>query len=147
MTDTNAAAIDADRTPCNCLALRQAARQVSQLYDRHLAEAGLRSAQYSILSKLGRLGPMPIGKLAQTMVMDRTALGRALQPLQRSRLLKVGPGPDKRTRSVALTAAGETRLKTAMALWHKAQAEFETAYGAGDAADLRLSLQRAVEAA
>lgn len=53
----------ADETPCNCLAIRQAARQVTQLYDRHLAAAGLRSTQYSILSKLGRLGPLPINAL------------------------------------------------------------------------------------
>ena len=45
-------------TPCNCLALRQAARHISQLYDQHLAEVGLRTTQYSILSKLGRLGAM-----------------------------------------------------------------------------------------
>jgi hypothetical protein len=46
-----------DPTQCNCLALRQATRHLSQIYDRHLAEAGLRGSQYSILSKLGRLGP------------------------------------------------------------------------------------------
>ena len=57
-------AASVDPTPCNCLALRQAARHISQLYDRHLAEAGLRTTQYSILSKLGRLGAMPISKLA-----------------------------------------------------------------------------------
>src|SRR4030088_2944710 len=41
---------------CNCLALRQAARHTTQLYDRHLAPEGLRTTQYSILSKLARLG-------------------------------------------------------------------------------------------
>lgn len=45
---------------CNCLAIRQAARQVTQLYDRHLAAVDLRGNQYSILSKLGRLGPMSV---------------------------------------------------------------------------------------
>src|SRR5471032_2942561 len=74
-----------DQTPCNCLALRQASRHLTQIYDRHLAEEGLRSTQYSILSKLSRLGAMPIGKLAATMVMERTALGRALRPLERNR--------------------------------------------------------------
>ena len=49
-----------DPTPCNCLALRQAARHVSQLYDQHLAEVGLRTSQYSILAKLRRLGGFPL---------------------------------------------------------------------------------------
>ena len=86
-------------TPCNCLALRQAGRHISRLYDRHLAEAGLRTTQFSILSKLGRLGAMPISKLADTMVMERTALSRAIGPLERDGLVKIGAGPDGRTRS------------------------------------------------
>ena len=67
-----------DLTPCNCLALRQAARHISQLYDQHLAEVGLRTTQYSILSKLSRLGAMPIGKLAATMTSLSPILQRQL---------------------------------------------------------------------
>jgi DNA-binding MarR family transcriptional regulator len=133
-----------DRSPCNNLALRQAARHVSQIYDRHMAEAGLRGSQYSILAKLGRLGPQPIGRLAETMVMERTALGRALGPLERDKLIKIGPGPDARTRSVALTPAGETRLKEAAVHWRKAQKAFEQAFGESEAESLRATLQRVV---
>jgi len=133
-----------DQTPCNCLALRQAARRVSQIYDRHLAATGLRGTQYSILSKLHRLGPTSIGALADTMVIERTALSRAIRPLAREKLVKIGPGPDNRTSSVALTAAGETRFKAAMLRWKEAQKEFEGAFGASDAAALRASLARVV---
>ena len=140
------ATIDSDQTPCNCLALRQAARHVSQIYDRHLAETGLRGTQYSILSKLSRLGAMSIGKLAENMVMERTALSRAIRPLAREKLVKVGSGPDNRTSSVALTTAGEAKLKAAMLRWKEAQKEFESAYGASDAAALRASLARVVQA-
>ncbi len=135
---------DLDLTPCNCLALRQAARHISQLYDQHLAEIGLRTTQYSILSKLGRLGAMPISKLAATMVMERTALSRAIGPLERDGLVKVGAGPDGRTRRVELTPTGRARLKAAAAHWGRAQKEFELAVGAADAADLRTALQRVI---
>jgi len=133
-----------DPTPCNCLALRQAARHTSQVYDQHLAEVGLRTTQYSILSKLGRLGAMPISKLAVTMVMERTALSRAIGPLERDGLVKVGAGPDGRTRSVKLTPTGQARLKAAAAHWRRAQKDFEIAVGAGNAADLRTELQRMI---
>jgi DNA-binding MarR family transcriptional regulator len=136
-----------DQTPCNCLALRQAARHITQVYDRHLSQEGLRSTQYSILSKLGRLGPLPIGKLANAMVMERTALGRALGPLERDGLVAIGAGPDARTRSVTLTAKGQARLKAAAFRWRQAQKEFEAAFGADSARTLRSSLQRVVEAA
>ncbi len=36
---------------CNCLALRQANRHVTQFYDRFLASSGLRTTQFSILIK------------------------------------------------------------------------------------------------
>ncbi len=134
-----------DHSPCNLLTLRQAARHVSQVYDRHLSGTGLRGSQYSILSKLSRLGAMPIGRLAETMVLDRTALGRALRPLQRDRLVTVGPGSDGRTRSVSLTAAGRDRFNAAHAQWCKAQKEFETAFGEDAAEALRSSLRRVVE--
>lgn len=137
-------AANVDATPCNCLALRQAARHISQLYDQHLAEVGLRTTQYSILSKLGRLGAMPISKLAVTMVMERTALSRAIGPLERDGLVKVGAGPDGRTRSVKLTPTGQARLKAAAAHWRRAQKDFEMAVGAGNAADLRTELQRVI---
>lgn len=136
-----------DDTPCNCLAIRQAARQVTQLYDRHLAAAGLRSTQYSILSKLGRLGPLPITTLAASMAMDRTTLGRAILPLQRDKLIVVGTDEkDGRARVVRLSAAGETRLKAAAHHWRNAQREFEAAFGADDSAALRGALARVLAA-
>lgn len=133
-----------DLSPCNCLALRQAARHVSQIYDRHMAPEGLKTNQYSILSKLARLGPLSINQLAGMMVMDRTTMGRAIRPMTRDKLLAVGRGEDGRTRVVRLTSAGEARFKSAQARWKEAQREFETAYGAGEAAKLRSSLARVV---
>lgn len=48
------------------------------------------------------------------MVMERTALSRAIGPLQRDGLVSVGAGPDGRTRRVVRTAAGEARFKGAL---------------------------------
>jgi DNA-binding MarR family transcriptional regulator len=133
-----------DPTTCNCLALRQAARHVSQIYDGHLTSEGLRTTQYSILAKLDRLGPMSINALAKSMVMDRTTLGRAIRPLERDGLLTIGAGDDGRTRSLRLTARGQARLRAAKAKWRDAQKEFEIAFGARDAAGLRAILRRVV---
>jgi DNA-binding MarR family transcriptional regulator len=139
--------IAANSADCNCLAIRQAARQVTQLYDGHLAAAGLRSTQYSILSRISRLGPLPINKLADAMVMDRTTMGRALRPLERDRLVAMGPSKDDgRVRTIRLTPSGEKRLALARTLWLKAQEEFEGRYGASAAAGLRWALGRVVEA-
>jgi DNA-binding MarR family transcriptional regulator len=135
-----------DSTECNCLALRQAARHVSQIYDGHLAAVGLKGTQYSILAKLNRLGPLSINELAKSMVMDRTTLGRAVRPLQRDKLLTIGAGDDGRTRRLALTAAGQAIVKAAAAQWREAQKKFELAFGVGESAELRTALRRVVAA-
>ena len=77
---------------CNCLALRQAARHVTQFYDQCLAPSGLRTTQFSILAKLKRLGPMTINALARELVMDRTTLGRTMLPLERDGLITIKDG-------------------------------------------------------
>jgi len=140
--ETAGAAEALDFTACNCLAVRQAARQITQLYERHMAAAGLTASQYSILAKLSRLGPLSINALAAQMVMDRTTTGRAIRPLERDKLVAIDAGSDARTRLVRLTAAGAKRFKAAAAHWQDAQREFERAYGAEEAAALRRVLAR-----
>ena len=123
---------------CNCLALRQAARHVSQFYDQFLASSGLRTTQYSILARLQRKGAMTINALAAELVTDRTTLGRNLLPLQRDGLVAIEPGQsDRRSKEVRLTGAGATRFRSARKGWEAAQAQFETAFGTKRAKELR----------
>src|SRR6516162_7862681 len=91
---------------CNCFALRAAARHVTQLYDQFLAPTGLRVTQFSILAKLKRRGPLTVNALADDMVMDRTTLGRNIQPLERDGLIRIEPSPsDRRAKELHLTKA------------------------------------------
>jgi DNA-binding MarR family transcriptional regulator len=132
---------DSNPAGCNCLALRQAARHVTQFYDQFLAPSGLRSTQYSILARLQRKGAMTINALAAELVMDRTTLGRNILPLQRDGLVSVGPGKsDRRARDLRLTPAGITRFRAGRKGWEKAQARFEKSFGAVRAKDLRTLL-------
>ena len=64
----------------NCLAVRQAARHVTQFYDQFLAPTGLRTTQFLILAKLRRKGAMTINALATDLLVDRTTLGRTIRP-------------------------------------------------------------------
>jgi len=131
---------------CNCFAIRAAARHVSQFYDQHLAPAGLRTTQFSILMKLKRLGALTINRLAEDMAMDRTTLGRNILPLERDGLIAIDPAPrDRRAKELRLTKAGEKRLQAATKAWSRAQVEFETVFGPARAAGMR-SVMRAVVA-
>ena len=130
---------------CNCFVVRSAARHVTQLYDQFLAPAGLHVTQFSILSKLKRLGPLTINALAKEMVLDRTTLGRNILPLERDGLITIETSSaDRRAKALYLTKAGEKRLQAGREAWKQAQARFENRFGARRAADFRAMLRAVV---
>jgi DNA-binding MarR family transcriptional regulator len=123
---------------CNCQAIRAADRHVTRFYDQCLAPSGLRTSQFTILAKLRRNGPLTINALADDMVIDRTTLGRNVLPLERDGLITIETSTaDRRAKKLALTKAGEKRVRAAAKHWFAAQAQFDTALGVKRAADLR----------
>ena len=130
---------------CNCLAIRQAARHVSQFYDQLFAPVGLRATQFAILSRLGRDGPMTINALAAALVMDRTTLGRNILPLQRDGLIEIVASPaDRRRRELRLSQTGADKLGQAGERWKLAQTRFDRVFGSERAARLRDLLREVV---
>jgi DNA-binding MarR family transcriptional regulator len=108
--------------PCACIALRRAARAVTAAYDAALAPSGLRITQFSILRKLARLGPLPVTRLAAEAALDRSTMGRNLNPLERRGLVRIEVGNiDQRERVAYLTAGGEAAIEAALPYWRKAQ--------------------------
>src|SRR6202035_5408269 len=131
---------------CNCLAVRQAARHITQFYDQFLAASGLRTTQFSILGKLRRLGPMTINALAANLVMDRTTLGRNILQLERDGLGDIEPAlRDRRSKKLHLTKAVKKRFEACRLGWAKPQARFKSVFGSTRNAELR-ELVRAVVA-
>jgi DNA-binding MarR family transcriptional regulator len=126
---------------CNGTAMRRAMRRVSQIYDAALAPCGLRSTQRSILVSIARAGRPAMGELAASLVLDRSALAHNLKPLEREGLVEVvADERDKRSRLVALTAAGRAKLAQSLPLWEEAQRRFERAFGEERAKALRATL-------
>ena len=131
---------------CNCLALRQASRYITGVYDQALSEAGLRVTQFSILYTLLGLGPMTVNQMSTQLVMDRTTLTRNLKPLERDALVTTGPSEhDKRERVIGLTPAGKAKVKAVLPLWRRAQQAFEQNFGSERAVELRALLRAVVE--
>jgi DNA-binding MarR family transcriptional regulator len=136
------------RDECYCFALRQASRHITQLYEHRLAQSGLTAAQFTILAKLARHPGITALDLADSMVMDRTTLVRALKPLQRDGYVgQMAAEHDARSHVFSLTQKGEHKLKEASSAWRTAQDEFETQFGKGRAASLRQELFNLTETA
>jgi DNA-binding MarR family transcriptional regulator len=118
-------------THCVCASLRMATRLVTRHYDRALAPAGLSTNGYSILARVGRLGPLPLGELAGALGVDRTTLSRELAPLEQEGLIEATQDPrDGRRRVIALSEAGRARVRAAYPLWEQAQRSLEEEFGA-----------------
>ena len=130
---------------CNCLAIRQAARHVTQFYEQLFAPTGLRATQFAILSRLNRDGPMTINTLAAALVMDRTTLGRNILPLERDGLVEIVASPaDRRRRELRVSEAGAAKFREASECWRIAQTRFDAVYGSERAAALRGLLREVV---
>ncbi|HEX3497053.1 MAG TPA: MarR family winged helix-turn-helix transcriptional regulator [Methylocella sp.] len=109
-------------SPCICATLRRATRAVTAAYDAALAPAGLRITQFGVLRRLALLGPLPVTRLAADAALDRSTMGRNLNPLERRGLVRIEVGTvDQRERVVYLTAAGEAAIEAALPYWRKAQ--------------------------
>lgn len=135
--------LDPAENPCFALALRKASRRLSQLYDDAMDGCGLRSTQFAILSQLNaRSGTPPtLAVLAEALVVDRSAMGHNLRPLERDGLVELVEGEhDRRQRLIVLTAKGKAKYREARAHWKTAQKRFTDIYGAEEGAALRSAL-------
>ncbi len=147
MTEGGKTFDEVEAAGCTCFNLRKAARAVTQLYDAALEPGAIRATQFSLLATLYFGGPLPVSRLAEAMVMDRTTLTRNLGPLEKQGLVAVAPGRDRRTRQVRLTARGRKRLAQAVGLWRKAQAHMSRALGGARRERLLSDLDLAIAAA
>lgn len=131
---------------CVCTVLRKAGRASTQMYDRDLAPANLTTAQFSILTALYYASPIPMKKLAQRLLMDRTTLTRNLRPLERAGLLRLADDDtDARVKNVHITSGGLKALEIALPYWQAAQSRMLDGLGETTWRQLRASLRRSIE--
>ncbi len=123
-------------TRCAQANLRQTMRLAGQRYDRALKPSGLKATQFTLLSVLAKAGPLPMTRLADLLVLDRTTLTRNLRPLEAKGWVEVGRDSDERLRPVSITEAGRERVAEATPLWQATQSDLEAAFGATRLASL-----------
>ncbi|KAA2236467.1 MarR family winged helix-turn-helix transcriptional regulator [Salinarimonas soli] len=112
---------------CACTTLRRITRRVTAAYDNALAPSGLRVTQFALLRILERSGDLSVVQLARAAALDRSTMGRNLDPLERRGLVAMRVGSaDQRERIVTLTEEGSEAIKAATPYWRKAQAEVAT---------------------
>jgi DNA-binding MarR family transcriptional regulator len=128
---------------CYCSSLRAAARKTTALYDDALAPIGLNIAQFALLRRIERRGPLSLTALAQICELDRSTVGRNVKVLERTGWVICAEADDLREASVRLSAAGADVLRRGAPLWRTAQERIEAILGAAGAKGL-LSLSQSL---
>ena len=131
---------------CTNFKLRQLLRRVSLIYDRAMAECGLKITQYSLLSHVERLAPITQSDLAKAMGMDSSTLSRNLRPLESAGWVAVHAGDDARSHALSLTASGRKKRTQAQTLWKRAQLQLNGAVGVDDVVALHALIDRMTDA-
>ncbi|MDF7774684.1 MarR family winged helix-turn-helix transcriptional regulator [Sphingomonas sp. AOB5] len=126
--------------PCACTTLRKAARAVGRVYDEALADNGMTTAQFAILRHVSRGEPLPLSRLADSLMMDRTSLYRAIAPIEARGWVTVVAGPGK-AKLASLTPEGRVAMEGAEADWGAVQQRIVGAMGAEQWAGLQASLR------
>lgn len=127
----------------DCFAIRRAARQVSQFYERYLSGTGVTLSQYSVLAVLAQHSGLTMARLSTVLEVERTTVLRTLKPI-----LKTGFVAGRYERKVRrrlvfdLTEIGRQKLAEVAAHWQSAHIEFERKFGLEQAARLRAELIR-----
>jgi len=129
---------------CTSFKLRRLTRMVSRHYDAHVAAAGLKTTQYSLLSHVLSLGPLRPVDLAQAMNVDASTLTRNLKPMLAAGWLTQTEGPDARSRLIAITEAGRAKRAEAQRLWRAAQGELNGLLGIERVAALHLLIDESI---
>ncbi len=115
--------------PCACATARRAARAVTQLYDRHLRDAGIEASQFALLLLLDKMPGSSQAVQGRWLAMDKTTLSRNFKLLKQRGWIEPSPGKDERERGFRMTRAGRERLEAAKPLWKGAQEQLQSIVG------------------
>ncbi|MDE1916651.1 MAG: winged helix-turn-helix transcriptional regulator [Sphingomonadales bacterium] len=131
---------------CVCTTLRRATRALTRAYDEALADHGITIQQFAILRHTrdylrAEGSPIPLARLAQRLVMDRTSLYRALPALERAGWLALA-SPSPRLRIAAITPAGEALIMRAEPDWTALQTRILASMQPGEWLALQASADR-----
>jgi DNA-binding MarR family transcriptional regulator len=126
---------------CFCTILRETTRRLTAIYDETLVDVGVNVAQFNLLQRLERSGPLGITELAGITDLDRTTISRNVKVIERKGLVALEAGEDRRESLVLLTKSGRKILTRGLPLWEKAQNIVEAKLGRAGADNLRNTLR------
>jgi DNA-binding MarR family transcriptional regulator len=118
--------ISASGNQCICKTVREAARTLTNAYDKALIPSGLKTTQFTMLNVIAHLSAASVSQLGEILDLDQTTVTRNLKILEDAGLVVRAAHHDPRVKLVKLTAQGKQRRQKAISCWQKIQEKIQS---------------------
>ncbi len=127
---------------CVCGYVRKLSRIVTAVYDGALADAGLKTSQFSVLIAVANRGKARPAELTELLQMDESTLSRNVERMCSRGWLRLEREADRRSHLIEVTDKGQALIRKCLPAWRQAQAEVSERLGTGTVAELRSALRK-----
>jgi DNA-binding MarR family transcriptional regulator len=127
---------------CVCGYVRKLSRIVTAVYDGALADAGLKTSQFSVLIAVANRGKARPAELTELLQMDESTLSRNVERMCARGWLRLERESDRRSHLIEVTDKGQALIRKCLPAWRQAQADVSERLGTGTVAELRSALRK-----
>jgi DNA-binding MarR family transcriptional regulator len=127
---------------CVCGYVRKLSRIVTAVYDGALADAGLKTSQFSVLIAVANRGKARPAELTELLQMDESTLSRNVERMCARGWLRLEREADRRSHLIEVTDKGQALIRKCLPAWRQAQADVSERLGTGTVAELRSALRK-----
>ncbi|MFZ0680672.1 MarR family winged helix-turn-helix transcriptional regulator [Candidatus Binatus sp.] len=128
---------------CVCGYVRKLSRMVTAIYDGALADAGLKTSQFSVLIAVANRGKARPAELTKHLQMDESTVSRNVDRMcARGWLRLEREGGDRRSHLIEVTDKGHALIRKCLPAWRQAQAEVSERLGTGTVKELRSAMRK-----
>jgi len=122
--------------------VRKLNRMVTAIYDGALADAGLKTSQFSVLVAVANRKKARPAELIKLLQMDESTLSRNVERMCARGWLRLEREADRRSHQIEITDKGQALIRKSLPAWHRAQEKVNQRLGADNVAALRLALRK-----
>ena len=115
---------------------------VTAIYDDALANAGLKTSQFSVLVSVANREEVRPAELTKLLQMDESTLSRNVERMCARGWLRLVRDQDRRSHLIVVTDKGKALIRKCVPAWQKAQDEVSKCLGAENVAALRSALRK-----
>jgi len=127
---------------CIAFRIRKLNRLVTAIYDDALAEAGLKTSQFTVLVALANREKVTPSELTRLLAMDESTVSRNVERMCVKGWLRLDPGEDRRSHTIEVTQNGKALIRKCLPAWQRAQEDVTGRLGTENVAAVRSSLRK-----